>query len=131
MAVELPPQLGYWTADGGCDEQVRSPFQRCTQPSSPIDKRTRQTYHAALQFNNGAMEVNNATMQARNAMMEVCKITMQARNATMEVYNVTMEACNATLQINKNVLTRYITRDYKKWPIFRGPKRRFWPWSRK
>ena len=83
----------------------------------PVNKRTMQTSHAALQVNNGAMWGNNVIAQ-------VCNVTMQA-------YNATMEACNAALQINKNVLNRYITRGYKKWPIFREPNRRFWPWSRK
>ena len=82
-----------------------------------IDETTMQTSIAALRVNNGAMGVNNVTMRACNATMRVC--------------NSTMEACNAALQVNKNVLTRYITRGYKKWPIFREPNRRFWPWPRK
>ena len=78
--------------------------------SLSIDETTMQTSIAALQVNNGAMGVNNVTMRACNS---------------------TMEACNAALQINKTVLTRYITRGYRQWPLFHEPNRPFWPWSRK
>ncbi|MCX5682160.1 MAG: hypothetical protein NT049_00525 [Planctomycetota bacterium] len=99
--------------------------------SLPIDKTTMQTSHAALQVNNVTMEACNATMEAYNVTVQAGNATMGLNNVAMEAYNVTMVACNAALQINKNVLTRYITRGYKNWPIFRAPNRRFWPWSRK
>ena len=80
---------------------------------------------------NVAMRASIGSLQVNNVAMEACNATMGLNNVAMEAYNATMEACNAALQINKNVLTRYITRGYRKWPIFREPNRRFWPWSRK
>ena len=56
---------------------------------------------------------------------------MQVCNGTMQAYNATMKVCNAALQVTKNVLTLYTMGGYVKWPIFREPNRRFWPWSRK
>ena len=85
--------------------------------SMSINKTTMQT---AI----GSLQVNNVTMEAYNGAMGV-------NNVAMEAYNAALRAYNAVLQINKNVLTRYITRGYKKWPIFREPNRPFWPWSRK
>ena len=87
--------------------------------------------NAAMGVNNVAMQAYNAAMEVNNVAMEACNATMGLNNVAMEAYNATMEACNAALQINKNVLTRYITRGCKKWPIFRAPNRPFWPWSRK
>lgn len=90
-----------------------------------------QTFHAALQVNNVTIEARNATMGVYNVTVQVCNAAVGLNNVTMGAYNGALQAYNAALRINNNVLTRCITRGYRKWPIFREPNRPFWPWSRK